>query len=1015
MQATGFKYDPVNLGGIVLTPTDVKIEAKESKTKRTTFIVIDCSGSMKDSPLEQAKRASRDLATACGKYGTVHIICFNDEAKVISTLALDQLVADGYTNFTEAIVLMTSMLTPNMGACDVVFLTDGLESNDGRGTKNPYLPNRIADFKTTAVKCASSLTVHAFGFGNEPDAVFLNRLVQTGNVVGSFTHVRNSQEITPAIAQVTSTLVATTRVATVTLTYANGRTVVERVPLVTDEEGTRGVLICALDEKATMPTVTYEGKQLQVTMDSTTQEYTVHFLNGLQTWLANIITELVTANANRGADYERTINTLNRRVDDLNRQLTGLTPLFVKDRTTYSENMTYYLKIKEIVSQFKAAYAQAALGQLTNTNVIKLNDLAFQGLSGRSKRNLDELTARNIQFYKRNDHNLAEYLKGLDEKVIEEKYAEDDAKFGECILCTEAPSALVKRGSPLCVCVTIFRPASQASMIDASCLAVREIHPTLVCQECFAQNVIYVLEGKDGVPTFGKESDKVSLFQGTAREKNINACLPLYIGEEHWRIVELSSPPLLAWNATTNPLAYAPDRRVLYYMGLQRCMELKMGQPSERNQLMFDSFLQASRQVMAKSIEFETRRSEQEAKDKADGKEVKERQPSLSLAAPISLKDYGETPLLRLKDHLPNNRVYLAQLVTQKVQADALTPFLSRLMEEEMRRQTLPKIDLCAVLDIDLKQHVDAYVSDYEKTMAIQYSKSNLDMQGYVDLFNERLAQMGIILPTEAKGGNGDEKTVLRPITHGLGFDPQVTKLCSAGEELVGRVNHIFKTNVRPLLLQVVHYCSSKDKLPLPGEEDQKLELATLGLNSHEKMLAFIIQTASHGDNADRRHALGSKGHEVTYLDPFDEKSAKEYLIRVRDRYIVDQRSSRCDPIRNRYTQQRGSNLSSLFGQAQTLHEAAAVFNGAYIGVNVSNFARVLQNNSCPLAFEKIRLMLEGSITIDGHRVTLYADADHWKPSRQNCHKFYAQNRDKASRDAWRVLFVECDHALSSW
>lgn len=181
--------------------------------------------------------------------------------------------------------------------------------------------------------------------------------------------------------------------------------------------------------------------------------------------------------------------------------------------------------------------------------------------------------------------------------------------------------------------------------------------------------------------------------------------------------------------------------------------------------------------------------------------------------------------------------------------------------------------------------------------------------------------------------------------------------------------------------------------LKFMGSGDCTIELIDLGLDTHEKLLAFTLQIYCHNDDNKRKEAFANNTHYNTFI----QDEAVTYLHKL----LMENYNAR----------------ATLFGNADNLHDASIYLKGIYTQ-DIKYFANVLQEKECPCAFEKIKLLIDGyyngtQLYIDRHQVKNCG----WTPSKKNCFRFWKMNNKMADPSEWVKLFddANCKASVSSW
>jgi len=175
--------------------------AAERTYKREVVFIIDTSGSMSGSSIEQARAALRLGVARLQPGDTFNIIRFSDDATSLfptsqpavtvnrqsATDFIDGLVADGGTEMRSALDLAFS-IPPTVDALrQIVFVTDGSVSNEAELVK--LISDRIGGARLFTV-----------GIGGAPNAYFMREAAAAGR--GSFTFIPQIEQVSERMGDV---------------------------------------------------------------------------------------------------------------------------------------------------------------------------------------------------------------------------------------------------------------------------------------------------------------------------------------------------------------------------------------------------------------------------------------------------------------------------------------------------------------------------------------------------------------------------------------------------------------------------------------------------------------------------------------------------------------------------------------------------------------------------------------------------------------------------------------------
>ena len=175
-------------------------------TPRDITVVLDVSGSMSGSKLNQAKDAMHQMMGSLGPHDRFRLLAFSNSIRPFrrswsvpaedASAALewiDGLVADGGTNIEGALREAFATESEPEHLPIVVFVTDGLPSV---GEENPEILAQTADERRGRTR------VFAFGVGHDVNTYLLDRLSETGR--GATEYVEPGSDVEQALSLLTN-------------------------------------------------------------------------------------------------------------------------------------------------------------------------------------------------------------------------------------------------------------------------------------------------------------------------------------------------------------------------------------------------------------------------------------------------------------------------------------------------------------------------------------------------------------------------------------------------------------------------------------------------------------------------------------------------------------------------------------------------------------------------------------------------------------------------------------------
>src|SRR5690606_29179103 len=148
-----------------------------------------------------------------------------------------------------------------------------------------------------------------------------------------------------------------------------------------------------------------------------------------------------------------------------------------------------------------------------------------------------------------------------------------------------------------------------------------------------------------------------------------------------------------------------------------------------------------------------------------------------------------------------------------------------------------------------------------------------------------------------------------------------------------------------------------------------------------------------------------------TYVNPFVQKAAETFLRNQFIQLVKSQCQKGINDVIAEFEAKKSHAVSSIFAKTTNIYEAAGTLLGVYQGRDFHYFYKCLQESVCPLAIEKLKILLTGEymgvpLICDKIKTKKnIGDAVMWSPSRQNVYRFWKRNRELLSKEEWIELF----------
>jgi hypothetical protein len=273
---------------------------------------------------------------------------------------------------------------------------------------------------------------------------------------------------------------------------------------------------------------------------------------------------------------------LNRFEKQLNSSSSFLVSLPKSKRNTLADMTT---SIRETFTKLHALLAQAAKGGMSTSQLARMAEVAHgaQFSKARHARTMDSRTSKNAEEIEKEAQKLRAHSIDSDAvtSMVYDNHESDEAdtllREWFCVLTQENwMNLLVDERDCVGFGIALRRP--EFVLDDPTQLRILDISLTCVSKSAFEHVLAHKLiqASKDandpiqaklaylgGFNVEGKDLGVV--VRGVANEP-INAWLPLYINEEHWKLAFLQFKSTTGYLVTLNPLGYAWNQTDVYFM-----------------------------------------------------------------------------------------------------------------------------------------------------------------------------------------------------------------------------------------------------------------------------------------------------------------------------------------------------------------------------------------------------------------------------------------------------------------
>jgi hypothetical protein len=379
------------------------------------------------------------------------------------------------------------------------------------------------------------------------------------------------------------------------------------------------------------------------------------------------------------------------------------------------------------------------------------------------------------------------------------------------------------------------------------------------------------------------------------------------------------------------------------------------------------------------------------------------------------LKDYINIPITRLL--ISSNKLFIIQLIVaqsldliKKFNMEVALEFIKIIYDEETRRSLNYKSKKPNKLDIDIvfnivgedkKKWIEDYINNYRTNKLNDMNNFKAHMKYYRSIIEYIFKNEGVTIPKmndETDKVNKNKTEDINPES----WTGELKELSLYAKELYSMILSTFKNygmkniiNMFYLLEKDIRYDFSIESL----------------LDTNEKKVIYTLQNYFHMDYSTRYNSIIDN----KYCNPFEDELVKRSLKLVFIEVVKRGRYIRKHKIDEDYKDLELERRCMIFATTYDLYVAAGALFGAYIGVNITRFSNKLQTMRCPLAIDKIEMLLTGEF--EGLRLFKDKDNNSWQPSNKNTFRLWKMNYDLLDANEWQELFDEnnCTHSLNAW
>lgn len=1026
-------YDVFSIGKVL----DIKFSVGLQKDKKTKGIssnnlmifYLDKSGSMSGTPIKLAKEAMISMIETLQPTHEFIILPFDGSCGLIDLRGcglsakraeVDRIQGSGGTAFVPTFKRTREVLEKIEGTNTqlyMIFLTDG--QAEGKAT----VMTQLRDLLTFVQTKTQNAQIHCLGFSAGHDAPLLGDMAKSLGSEGTFQYIPDSNSIKEKMENLYQFVTSSRMRLDLNEKKSNfkAKLVCQECPLDPETENIKPWPENALIQKARLilpGSVPIDGSfEIEAEIEGTltkklfSPEDCSAKVEGdfKMNLMFDFITHQLIASTNRimdkdcskeegekiKADFERANGQLDELRDSAQK---------IKGRARRKDILRKFSDVKNSISSFYGFYRKHLEKSVTNEDVAKMYDIAYRGAIKKGlQKQIDKRAEGNTAKFQEFFTQITKNVEALKPKIpeIRSKQADLLKKIGVCFFSTCDPIELLEDEDCLSICLSVTR--SEAAIADSSRVRIRSIFPSKMGAATFQDAYESALEEKDAIDVNGGFKHRSgAVVKGTAGEE-INAVMPLYLFEENWKVASYWMKMSLGLLTTLDPLGYSFDQLItIPFLVLEKAYKDLKEKENEHTQLVYDLVLETCIHLF-----------QDVSRPSLDQK--------FNETLKVKYEEYLGSPAARTTDVVSSNPLFISQLFVAQTCGEVgkfsganWKTFYQGIFEEECRRSTFVEnysfnVDelLRIVGESEAKwisQHVEKYKG--ERLAKGKDSLAETARIKYKGAIGEQSKE-------EKKEASGTEAVEAKPKeAEECGFnDPSKWTPKMKGDEK-GLVDLAEKLQAN-LEKFIAYNLGMLNALADPSEKPLSLKsLSEMGLDTPEKMAAFLVQAASQAKNADRRDAITNG----KYADPFNQEEAVKFLKNAFALMVAEKKRSLISGVDKELDGNKSAKFAHLFATSNDIEVATGSIIGAQLGVDVTTFFKAVLSSEVHDLEKKLDLLF-------GHfpNIRTYKDKNgKWVPSRQRCFQIYCKFRKHLSDEKWKELFIKIGNekaakSIESW
>jgi hypothetical protein len=558
------------------TPFDkyyVQVTVPKIDKMQNVILCVDKSGSMAGGPNKNVCAVMRDIYQRTQI--NYDLLCFNTTVTktTISSVQNGDIKCEGGTSFSCIFTSMKDYLIEKKMSTSFIFLTDGCDT-DGDTNK---LQNAIQMLKFAITGINQAVTIHVIGFGSVDDA-FLNNIRTFGTKDGMFRYATQSTELANSFNDMFDYAASAREFKLVIAgkTYTSNSNN-ESVGFLINEplEGT--VTASLISDHTSSDSKSSELIDIQ----QLENVRSIHLLKSI-----NLLTP---SNENEVKDVLKYIHAILPTGINISERLE-----VEQIKSEISNRMMEYINL----------FTQLNMGYVPEQVKLKLSalkhDAIFSDLNRKKK--LDIRVNKNVDYFRNTD--ISGILEGFKKDIDSETWEEikNNCQDWMCTYSKDNIYELMRKSPDNIMCVGILVERDEKA-IDSptSGLKLVSMSNTIISYDSFIQAM--TLSKSDDYGDFQGVNKQYCIVGSTAEDK-INAVIPLYINDEHFKRIRILEGIWLGHLYTLNSMGYDKAQEI----GLLKLFYdiISVSDGTQRNLQIIDQIEKVCQFIITESVGFKT-------------------------------------------------------------------------------------------------------------------------------------------------------------------------------------------------------------------------------------------------------------------------------------------------------------------------------------------------------------------------------------------------------------------------